>query len=183
MKNTMKKWIALICSFLFVLLMCSCSGGEQKKDPNTTELTLENYSKYIKLSTSVYTSTDWDDMLGVGGLFPGGYGMPVPGGSTLYVYKKIQVSAKAEAASTNYDYNDVEFTVRFSGTYKNITDIKTAQTKEENFDETVTFTLDIGGSGSGFERFPVKNYTHEKLLDINAEVIEVKGSVTKATAN
>lgn len=189
----MKKTFALILALVMCLSLCACGGNVGSNANTTTEnnanttngnpdeiaLTLDNYSKY--LSVKAYMS----DPASMDGLFVGavnnGQGINYDGGSSLYVFNHFTSSVQVEGVSTNFNYNDISVTVRFTGTYKTV-DINTNKWSSGNeIDSEITVECNIAGEGSVWEKFSGNGgYMLRKMAEVEWEVVAISGTVTPA---
>ena len=194
----MKKALSLILALVMCLSLCAC-GGNTGSNANTTTantttanntnttnensdeiaLTLDNYSKYLSVTAFMNNPASTE------GLFVGavnnGMGIPYDGGSTLYVYRHFSSNVTVEGVSTNFNYNDVSLTVRFTGTYKTV-DINTRKWNGGNeINSEVTVECNIAGEGSIWEDFSGNGgYMLRKMADVEWEVVAISGTVTPA---
>lgn len=160
----MKKLWALL---LVGVLMFSLTACGSKK----TELTLDNYEKYLEVNMSCSESGDGVRFMN-----------PVLGYTGSW-YPQISGRVKVSGVSSNYDYNDVVITVEISGTY----DDYGAYTNEINstdneFEMSITVETDIAGNGENFDKFALgeKLVTRNALIDGECKVVDISGTVTPA---
>lgn len=154
----MKKAVSLILALVMCLSLSACGN-------KGVELTLENYSTYLNLDIGSFAPADvemWN--------FPG-----APGCREKYLG-----FVNCKGASTNYDYNNIQITVRFFGTG----DIFVNSEKESyEFDETVTITCDISGKGSkSVDLFAGKCATrmiNGDSVNCTWEILSISGTVTR----
>lgn len=184
----MKKTISLFLALVLCLSLCACSSSRNSSDgtsnggnSNEVKLTLENYSKYLSITARVNDPSAFDG----GGLNVqsknNGAGIPYDGGNTYYVYNYLNQNVFVEGASTNFNYNDISVTVRFTGTYKTV-DIQTSEWDSGNeFSSDVIVECDIAGKGGKSEKFTGNGgYLLRDMADIKWEVVAISGTVTPA---
>nr|MCR5652411.1 hypothetical protein [Ruminococcus sp.] len=176
----MKKVLALVLTFILLLSLTSCGGGEESKS-NAIELTMDNYSKYLDITGGISCNEDSDNELYVGSLNRG-YGIETPSGSTLYVYDTINYHASVEGLSQNFNYNDIKVTVKLTGSCKTFK--LGAPSKSfygsQSFENDIEIECDITGNGSfnKDEKLSDGAYTASEVLKSNFEIVSISGTVT-----
>ena len=162
----MKKAISLLLALVLCLSLCACSkeNAESSKS-NEVILTLDNYKTYLNLDIHSFAPGDSD-----------AYGFP----GAPHCRSEYTGAISCTGASTNYDYNNIEITVKFTGTadvYENSKKI------EYTIDKTETISCDIGGKGGSFvELFVGKLATRmidEDSVKCSWEVVSISGSVSR----
>ena len=126
----MKKTLSLLLVLVMCLSLCACSGSapesaapETTTTPETTAvpgtpLTLDNYDTYLTIfCESNHIDKDNYPPFSVQH-HNGGNGMKTTTGYTYYLYPLLRTYVYIEGASSNFNYFDVEVTVKFSGTYQ-----------------------------------------------------------------
>ena len=172
----MKRAISLILAIMMCLSLCACGG---KSD--NIKLTLDNYSTYLSVDAKMYNGSIFEDAVNVQAV-NNGRGIPYKGGSTtFYVYEKLSTFLEVKGASTNFNYNDVSITVRFTGTYQTV-DINTCQWDNGNEINTeLTVQCNIAGEGNAFGKFSGNGgYMYDERADVKWEVVAISGTVSPA---
>ena len=179
----MKKVLALMLALVLVLSLAACGGGSNS---NEIEITMDNYSKYLKIGGSIGCNERLDNALGVGSL-NGGMGIATPSGSTFYVYDSIYYSASVSGLSENFNYNDIKVTVKLTGSCKTYEDKKSggvyAFTGSQSFEkDDIEIECDITGNGRFYEEEELSGgaYTHSEMVESNFEIVSISGTVTPA---
>lgn len=174
----MKKAISFLLALAITISMClnfsACSS-------NTTKLTLDNYKKYLKFTSDAYATQTEDSS---SACYYYKYGIDVGDTVVTYFNNGYGLLAKVEGASTNFNYNDVVITVRFSGTY-GILDPDNRSWVDYDMEEIYTFECDISGAGSSWEIISVEDMppvgqTCTEILNIECEIIDIAGTVSAA---
>ena len=152
----MKKIITVFAMLCISMIMTACTPTIVD---NSIELNLENYETYIETSARLFG----DDG------FYSSYG---------WWYPKVKGEVTVTAASTNYDYIDVIIRVRIVG---NFTRVGHDSEPKKKYDETITVSLNIGGSGVGSKSITIadvyySNYA-KNIVGEGYEVISVSGKV------
>ena len=149
--------------------------GDNDKS-NAVELTLENYQKYL----SVTCSNSLGGQMDVGTV--AGLGKEV--GSL--VYTTIESALSVEGKSSNFNYEDVEVTVKISGYYVPLNYGIDSSEFEEYFlnnmnpiDFTLTVDTDISGNGKDSNVINLDNdcWIEKAGVSIDYEIVEIKGKV------
>lgn len=171
----MKKSIAIIMALAMCISLCACGGGK-----DNIKLTLDNYSTYLSVDARMYNGSLFEDAVNVQHL-NNGHGIPYNerGSSTFYVYEKLITSLEVKGVSTNFNYNDVSITVRFTGTYQTV-DIDTGEWDSGNEISTeLTAKCNIAGEGSAFDKFSGNGgYMYDERADVKWEVVAISGTVS-----
>lgn len=146
---------------MLCLSLCACKKG--------TQLTIENYSDY--LTVDVYCEGGGESHRYE--IIKYSDGRQV---LTYPYYEGIKGGISIKGVSTNYNYEDVSVTIKFSGTYGAC--LKGEYKQDEKFEFEVTCDTNIAGEGYASELFDlVGGYTTQNSdVDYTYE-IEIKGSV------
>ena len=193
----MKKALSLLLALVLCLSLCACGENDTQESQNTelessvveesstentneTILTLDNYSQYLNVDACMMDPFDVTKGVNVQAV-NNGSGVPYDGGRTFYLYKYFDARLYVEGASSNFNYNDVSVTVRFTGTYQTV-DINTSEWDDGNeVNYELSVDCNIAGEGSVSEEFSGNGeYMLYKMSNINVEVISVSGTVTPA---
>lgn len=163
----MKRALSLILALVLCLPLCACNNTGE------IELTLENYSKYLTIKANV----------GEPSIFDGGlrlmYDVPVEGGTRSFVYEYFILNLDVKGVSTNFNYNDISITVRFSGTYQTYTLANGKWNFGNKLDTELTTDCNIAGIGSiSTEFYPEDGYVLKERADIEWEVVAISGTIT-----
>lgn len=166
----MKKLLALTLAAALALSLVAC-GGNKQSNSSETELTMENYSTYLKISAfSLFTGEDWLRQI------------PSEPNS-ISCNSKAECQVDVAGASSNYDFVDTVITVKVSGTYDTLGSGDTEKKEDVAFSKEVTITCDIGGGGSGridvFEGIEKIHLIIENSLEYEMEVVSVSGTVAR----
>ena len=148
------------------------------------QLTIDNYENYLNVSMNpqLFGALDYARAMGLN--------MDI--GS--YVYTGIEPNVTVSGKSSNYDYNDVKVTVKYTGFYVPFSgdimkQINKGQLTQEDYflnnmvdiDVTLTATTDI--IGSGFASSPINladnNWVMNSSVSISYEVVDVSDVLTK----
>ena len=186
----MKKTIALILALLLCISMAACGAPAQETTPPTTvpattapkgiPLTIENCQNYLNISAGAYaTNDDTHPMFSVQS-YNGGMGMKTPGGYTWYVYPLLRMTTRIQGASTNFNYFDIEVTIKYTGTYQPGDPLSGEWKEAQTFEQLVTVKLNIGGEGFDQQMIDLGNYLHDDMMEYTWEVVDIKGYVDKA---
>ena len=140
---------------------------------------MENYKKYLKIKHYFGTSLELKDALYCQSA-NNGLGVEYDGGYTWYLYNRIDSAVWISGASTNFIYNDIVLTVRFTGTYDAYYFDDYDKTMPIEMD--VTIECDIGGNGyaEGYFYLADKYYTYDEFINYNWEIVSISGTVSKA---
>ena len=150
------------------------------KNPNEIELTLDNYSKYLSVTSVVTDAVDLSGQLYVRNL-NNGNGIRYDGGYTFYLYKYFDRYTRVSGVSTNFNYNDVVVTVRYTGSYKTVNTTTNVWTDGDPINIDVTVECNITGQGSNHGKIQGNGgYMLKKMSNIKYEVIAISGTVTPA---
>ena len=177
----MKKVLPMLSVILMIMLLSSCSFfGFQKPG---TELTLENYEKYLNVEVNRKLT---------GGLNLGEvvYGRTLAGQT---VYTGIEYDVTVSGKTSNYDYEDVVVTVKIANSYisapanKNYFSfienaLKDTEKANEYFtpiDLTLIIETDIVGNGSKSDSINVQdgNCITDYLITGGFEVADIAGRI------
>lgn len=169
----MKKALSLILALVLCLSLCACDNSDANSDE--VKLTLENYSKYLSIKAKV----------GNPDIFDGGvklmHDVPIEGGARSFVYTYFNITLGVEGVSTNFNYNDLSITVRFSGTYKTYDDAAREWDSGNKLDAELTAKCNIAGEGSASTKFyPDGGYVLQEKANVGWEVVAISGTVTPA---
>lgn len=143
------------------------------------QITKDNYSQYlsIDIATTVEDGIDYGIYMGLGKSI----------GST--VYQKIRTSVSVNGKSSNYDYNDVAVTVKFSGMYIPFTGWLSEDEVEDYMKEhvqyvdyNITANSDIVGNGYAERVFDLEDgyyvFNRSSSVDLQYELVDVTGTMT-----
>ncbi len=174
MKITKKSMVILS---VLILTLSILSGCGKSKD---IELTLDNYEQYLNVSGS--TGTTWD--------FTSGHAYNVQhrdglkrtdGGTSFYIYRQILPTFTVEGVSTNYNYNDIQITIRIYGDYTiyDAREVTVADTCSVD-KEIVIDKINVAGEGRYDEviELPEETGTIDDYVNLNWEVVGISGTVT-----
>ena len=170
----MKKTLSLLLALVLCLSLCAC-GSEGKS--NGTELTLDNYSNYLTVDARLGDLGD--------GVYVGtanfGTGVSFSGGRTYYLYKGFNCWVGVKGVSTNFNYNNVSVTVRFTGKYKTADRETYNWTVGGDINKEVTVNCNIAGEGHISEALSTEGqYVMSDMADVKCEVVAISGTVTPA---
>ncbi len=182
----MKKLLIIFLALAMCVSMCACGGDNKALDNKNTnantsrasdgsiELTLDNYSKYLKLDMTCFGSGKAYS-LSDGASYAG---MP------LY-YSTISAHIKCSALSSNFNYNDIKITVHVSGTYTayEFTSSKEKDTIKDGYDKEFVIDLDIAGNydkKSIVAEMPDGYVTPSQQIGNSIAVVAISGTVTPA---
>lgn len=153
----MKK-IAILITFVLVFTLCGC-GGE--KTNNSIELTLDNYSDYLKIYVSHDVSGD---------------AIKIEGFSSPF-YDQVITYAVAEGVSSNFNYEDVEIVLEPTVEYSSSSRYH-ALKGTESFTETITLNCDVAGNASETVSTSLKGYTYASSIESHTTIVSISGKVT-----
>lgn len=158
----MKKILFLTMALILCFSLCACNTG--------TQLTIENYTDYLSLGVDCVAGGErhfYSEIPYINGIPYTGHGY----------YEGINGAISIKGVSTNYNYEDVSVTIKFSGTYGAC--LKGEYKQDENFEFEVTCDTNIAGEGYAVELFDlVGGYTTQsEYIDYTYEIVEIKGSV------
>ena len=184
----MKKAISLILVFVMCLHLCAC-GGSNSDTPETTEapteqkgtpLTLDNYDTYLRVFCE--SNPNYDDTRPLFSVqqHNGGNGMKTTSGYTWYLYPLARMYVFIEGASTNFNYFDIEVTIKFTITCQPGNPSTGEWENAETIEQLVTVNCDIGGRGFYQENTDLGHYLHSDMYEYQWEVVEITGYVDKA---
>lgn len=158
----MKKRILGLFLVIVVLATCSCNSNnevedfEKEEDDNSIELTLDNYGDYLDIEYTCNECNSGD----------------------------IRYTVDVTGASTNFNYNDVELTVKIEGGYSLYDNREQIIQRGVPHECELTVSTNIAGNGSAtntVEYFdPVMEQQYLEVGKTEFEVISVSGSVTPA---
>jgi hypothetical protein len=170
----MKKALSLLLALVLCLSLCACGS---KENSNGTELTLDNYSNYLTVSARLGDSGDV--YVGTANM---GHGVKFSGGWTYYLYKELFCAVDIKGVSTNFNYNNISVTVRFTGKYQTADKGTYNWTFGGDIDKEVTVNCNIAGEGYVSEIVLTdKRYVMSDMTDVKWEVVAISGTVTPAS--
>ena len=152
-------------------------ASTSNKNPNEIELTLDNYSKYLKIGAWISnpSSTEGVNVQA----FNSGNGIRYDGGNTYYLFKYFYHSVTVKGVSSNFNYNDIVITIRFTGTYKTVTLNTNEWTDGGEVNTEVTIECNIAGNGSMRDKLEGNGgYMHAEMSNIKYEIVAISGTVT-----
>ena len=165
------------------LVACGGNGG--------TELTVDNYSKYLEIS-SYFIDSDKADGIIVSALNYG-EGLQTKNGYVSHVYNIMDIVASVSGLSQNFNYNDIKITCKLTGTYGTYESEPAGTMHELNyiygfsgsgtFSKEIVIECDISGNGyTSEEVINLSNrlYTSKEAIDYTLEVVSISGTVTPA---
>ena len=169
----MKKILALIMSVVFCFSITSCNTNTTEgitEDPNTIELTMDNYEDYLKIKGISIENNGSAQKIMIANSY-----------ETFYAYNEIKFVVETEGVSPNLIYNNVTVTVQFSGKYdaypiyfESYSDVK-----ENTFEFDIEVNVNVGGGGEGIYILDIGSlYTTKDEFTSDAKIIAVTGSVT-----
>ena len=159
----MKKVISMLLALVMCLSLCACGKS------NDVELTLENYSTYLNVSSILlFTGEDW--LL-----------KPADSANSISCNSQAETKITVTGASTNYDYNNVVITFKVTATYNTFSGFE--KTEDVVSTEELTVSCDIGGGGTGrvvvFKGRDKSYQIEENTAKIEWEVVSISGTVTR----
>lgn len=106
----MKRTISLILVLVMCLSLCAC-GGEGATKSNEIDLTLDNYTNYMKIRGSVGSA----DFIEIDSIWFGRYSQSY---KLCHTYFATSLSSwiSTDDIASNYNYNNVKITIKFTGT-------------------------------------------------------------------
>jgi hypothetical protein len=153
-------------------------SGDEAEESKGTELTTDNYAQYINLDIKASAGDP---------LFtcPDGVRISESYMATM-LYGSVFVNMTVSGASTNFNYNDVTIKVKATVTYRTDT-YKNYFADIMESKETQEFDLEAKTNISGncdvivaYYELPEGYYTHDYLISVDYEMVEVTGTVTPA---
>ena len=184
----MKKTIAILLVLVMALSLCAC-GGNGKNGGNGTELTLDNYTDYLKIKP--YAGKGGELIEVEEAFWLGRYN-----GKYKEVHDDFFVALiggiSSESVSPNFNYSNVKVTVRFAGTVLTIdrnSDPDNPEKVERTFEFEGTFALTAGGTDKDETiTYDLGNYMipggaaaySEFEPNCTYEIIDISGMVTPA---
>ena len=177
----MKKAISILLVLVMCFGMCGCAGETKS---NEIKLTLANYKDYLSLKYWTGFEDEWEHRSV----------MKLTGGEyTKYFYSTIYGYGKAEATTTNFNFNNVKIVLRVKGSTIAMTKLPpwglTGDEVTVPFDFQVTIETNIAGNGEGEMRFTLPNNLatdnrcgtgtgRTPSAWCTIEIIEIQGTVT-----
>lgn len=168
-KNTTVVICVAIVAVLIGVAIFVFGTGTAKS--NGIELTLDNYKQYLKIDSSYIREVEKTVSVGY-------YG-------NILRCNQLNGVVKVTGGSTNFNYNNVKITVRFSGAYGTTTLASVSGDPDKgtytNFNEIVELTLNI--SGDGHIETPIVVAPSGKAIVQNigsGTIIAISGTVTPA---
>lgn len=158
----MKKRIFGLFLVVVILVTCSCNSNnsvedfEKEEDDNSIELTLDNYADYLDVE---YTCNERNS-------------------------DEIRYTVNVTGVSTNFNYNDVELTVKIEGGYSLYDNREQRIQTGVPHECELTVSTNIAGDGSATNTVEYfDGVMEQKSLEVGNtefEVISVSGNVTPA---
>ena len=154
MKRIISLLLILSMLLCFALTGCDSSGEnkENKEDDNRIALTLDNYEQYLNVTAKYY---------GENGRYFNG----------LYWYDDVVSYASVQSASTSLMFYDCVISVRIKGRHTNY------RFSTKDTDHTITISLNIGGSGSGYAIDAPGGGGAKDFTGLGYQVVDVLGYV------
>ena len=194
-KQKMKRIILFLLTLAIMLSFTSCGSFSNSSNENSKakeiQLTTDNYEKYLSILCDVRTPfgiSSSDGALNVSNS-NGGYGLPLDkGGSTSYVYHKLNLEINVAGTSFNFNYNDVEVKCKLivkcktydSGGTRRLNEMD-GFTGSKTIEKEFTIKCNVSGIGSSHFEYDLSNkYTHNDELEYEFEIISISGNVTPA---
>lgn len=156
----MKKILLVLTMGGLFFSLSACKPRDNSIEDNSIALNMDNYETYINTSArlfgdDVYITTSYDRW-----------------------YPKVKGEVEVSPAITNFNYIDVVLRVRILGEF---TIVGKDSEPPKIYDETITVSLNIGGSGRGSKVITIKhlynsNYA-KNITGLGYEVISVSGKV------
>lgn len=172
----MKKLLAFILAAALALSLAACGGGAEGS--KGTELSADNYAQYLNLNVTAF-SGDPKLSYPVGVQITDSY-------KAMMLCGTIWINMEVSGASTNFNYNDVVIKVKATVTYGTDT-YKNEFADIRNNKETYQFDLEAKTNISGncdviVEKYELPDgyYTHDYLVSVDYEILEIAGTVTPA---
>ncbi len=179
----MKKALFLILALVMCLSLCACgSGSGTSENPQNkgTPLTIDNYENYLNVSVSAHASKD-DTHLPVSvKKHNNGKGMELPNGYAWELYPLLYVNTSVNGASTNFNYMDVELTIKVSGEYYPGAPSAGVWGDSTHFERNIIIKCDIGGKAFDNQYIDMGAYIHSDMMEYTWEVVSISGYVDKA---
>lgn len=208
MKRYFASFLTMIV--LFNLLSCSTNLGNtsnenstqpaivQNTDPVTEpatepitqkddgiQLTKDNFGKYFKFGSSCSTTGERFYVGNFENNIPGApSGIPYQygenSGITLYLYEKLVFRPSISGVSSNFNYEDVKVTIRFTGTYLSHPFEMNGTWTERELSEEFTLECNIVGDSKYNEVYviaPNDEKVLQNVVKFNVEIVEITGKV------
>lgn len=182
----MKKVLALVLALVLVLSLVACGGNESSKNEsskteethnegmvsnnNEIELTLDNYSKYLKVGMGAHAeglSTSNEHYTG---------------------YPFIEFTAAVSGISQNFNYNDIIVTGKVKGSYESFRFYRDELYLDASvpFEKEIVVECDINGNGTYSSpdseeiHMEPNRYIDDEHIKQEFEVTAISGTVTPA---
>lgn len=170
MKKQVKQYVSIILIAMIVLVGCGKTSNEKlekesKKESGVIELTLDNYETYFDISEFARTASDGTIQYTSNSWFQNG----------------ISYNYGVSGKTSNYDYNDVKFTVKLT------IDVHTRQwdshlgAMREGTDKTLQYQFECAADIAGNGSYGDEVFFKDDVIDITEykyEVVDIVGTLS-----
>ncbi len=155
----MKKTLSLVLVALILLSICGCSSNTNTNTPtekdDRIQLTLDNYKRYLKVTSSITSSPAQDD---------------------------IKFTCNSKGTTNNFNYYDIEITFKVSAKYFSLRYYGSGNYGPKEYytvDEEITIN-EIDITGSGWLSHTISPSHRQNIEYETIEIIAITGYVEPA---
>ena len=159
-------------------LLFGCGNAQEETKNNITELTVDNYSKYLDITTQLWGGGEWQDYMG---------GFTVQGENVDRTNNEGDIRVEVAGVSSNYDYNDVKIEGTIKIKYRELND--SGATLDDFYyvpreiEHDFSIELNIAGDGKYQNTLRMGKWVitdaDEKGYELELEIKNISGNVQR----